>query len=106
MLEQEFFKAFGIEKRCIEKSPTYCADYDGICEYCRGLGYPEITAEILLKLICVYINNNSYFDLFVRDVQDLKQEILKWAISFVPNPNDEVKREDFIKYVQALFEEE
>lgn len=103
-IEEEFFKTFGIEKRCIK--PKDCVR-KGICKgavTCDFYTYPEITDRILLELICNYFNNNNNAELgFVLNVKELKYKILYWAIYFISHPNDEFTREDFIKYVQSLF---
>ncbi len=95
-IEEEFFKAFGIEKRCIEKNPTYCCDYEN-CDECRGLGYPSITAERLLKLICIH---TSWCEprLCSHNINELKEQVLSDLM--IDAWYEELKQE-----VQAVFEE-
>jgi len=65
-IEEQFFKTFGIEPfiycsnprlDCSARSEGTCKKE---CEYYSGILYPEITAEILLELICIL--NKHYQD--------------------------------------------
>lgn len=104
IIEEEFFKAFGIEKR----KKGYC-DWDSWCPYedltCGDdcpywqyseEQYPEITDREYLELLSLQRK---------QDTKDLKKEILNICIddaTFLRQPY----RKNFIKVVKALFEEE
>ncbi len=128
-LEQEFFKAFEIEKI------KYCKNFKyikGKCERpnsktkcfdCIGTNeeYPEITDRKLLEMICIL---NSYYTrtmqcctmLYSSKIDNLKEEILKEFIDilkqyteleFLEKDRDEREEEDWIKTkIQQLFKEE
>ena len=97
-IEEEFFKAFGIEKRCIEKNPIYCCDYEG-CDKCRGLGYPPITDRILLKLLCLLVNNVSPIT-FIAGEEDIGIKNIKNLILEACIKSYEIREQ-----VQQLFKE-
>ena len=86
-LEQEFFDTFGIENRFIIQTHEKL--------------YPEITAEKLLELICIY-NNNVYENekITPSNIDTLKEDVLHWFITdFVGN--DKIKHQ-----IQQLFNED
>lgn len=96
-IEEDFFKAFGIEKR---KHAFLFSELDGSKYY-----YPKITDRKLLELICILNNlTGRLIELCSDDINTLKEEILKICLS-----NYEVFRlsykNEFIKQVQKLFEE-
>ena len=126
MIEQEFFKAFGIEKRwkyfVKHIGETYYCDKQGILEnigcfvdfknakvYKVVKHYPEITAEILLKLICIY-NNFEYsanFSTNAKDTNKLKEHILIDMLGLIEDRFLlEKYREKLKAQVKALFEED
>lgn len=96
MLEQEFFKAFGIEKRHIILEDDY-GQYRT-----RDKMYPEITAEILLKLIVILskwsATHECCYLILVKSIEELKKRILEDCIEF----KEELDKGE----VKAVFEEE
>lgn len=101
-LEQKFYETFGIKKRCIR--PKDCVR-KGICRgavACDFYTYPEITAERLLQMICVYNSTytngyTNYSLLNERNVEKLKEQILKNCL---------IVRNDIKQQIQQLFKEE
>ena len=125
-IEQQFFKAFGIEPimlcDCefknlydyrIEYGQDVCIYPDEStaknpclkCKLAKQIHplYPEITAEKLLKIICLI---NTYDDrlLFKTSYDELKNEILKLAIETGTNEGV-VNYQQFKQQVRSLFEE-
>lgn len=85
-IEEEFFKTFEIRPKELEYPDNF--------EY-----YPEITDRILLELIYVIIRQNGSYQLhIVKDIIDLKEQILKSCILL------SVFKE-FKNVVQSLFTE-
>ena len=93
-LEQEFFRAFGIEPEfgywCKRFDETNIADCNGIkepsnkcakCEngYIKYKFYPVITAEKLLQMICIYNSfQNDEASLFIPfDISNVKDIALQ-----------------------------
>lgn len=85
-LEQEFFRAFGIEPKnkcgknliypnCL--NPDKCG-YDNCIYY--QIEYPDITAEKLLEMICIAMKYKNTYR-FVNGIEDLKEQTLKILIS-------------------------
>lgn len=85
-IEQEFFRVFGIEPfiycskpklDCNSRKNNTCTKD---CEFYSGVLYPEITAEKLLQLLCIVIDeynrNGRTFYLDSTNVKELKEEIL------------------------------
>lgn len=103
--EQEFFKVFGIEPiskwhKCRDYSCIYCDEY----EFCsRGeFIYPDITAEKLLEMICIYNSTytngyTNYSLLNERSTEELKGHILRNCLKV---------RDDVYNQIQQLFKEE
>lgn len=86
-IEEKFFEAFGIEPKELEYPDNF--------EY-----YPEITDKILLELIYVIIRQNGSYQLhIVKDIIDLKEQILKSCILLSVF-------EEFKNIVQSLFTED
>lgn len=90
-IEEEFFKCFGIEAK-VKTQPCY-GGYQIV-----GSEYPEITAEILLKLIVIVTNYVNYIHEMI-DVEDLKKSTLEELIEI--SDKWTVKQQ-----VKSLFEEE
>ena len=123
MIEEEFFKTFGIEKQ-----PIYLVMDMGISHICDKATvllnkhlfsrksrrcyvksvnwlYPEITAEKLLELICILNDlTGRLIELDSSNIQDLKEEILNMCISNFMLFRLPYKRK-FIDKVRKLFEE-
>ena len=111
-LEQEFYETFGIEPKyyctyeeVAENNLEYeCTDNDlEKCKKCKNVGkkYPDITAEKLLEMICIY-NNNVYENERITPLRyiTLKEDVLHWfIIDFVGN--DKIKHQ-----IQQLFNED
>jgi hypothetical protein len=86
-IEEKFFKTFGIEPKELEYPDNFEC-------------YPEITDKILLELIYVIIRQNGSYQLhIVKDIIDLKEQILKSCILLSVF-------EEFKNVVQSLFTEE
>ena len=111
MIEEEFFKTFGIEPIAYSRCTSdYCisADkpYPTICKKCHyytvyKIGYPPITNRILLELICILnstngINCTAYES---KNIKDLKNEILNECIEIADDKELKTK-------VHKLFESE
>lgn len=98
-LEQKFYDAFGIEKRHIILEDDY-GQYQT-----RDKMYPEITAEKLLQLLCIVINeynrNGHTFYLDSTNVKELKEEILDALMGCIDTTCDLFETE--IKQIQQLF---
>lgn len=95
-LEEQFFKVFGVEKKCQCKNFINYADCFRIPTECKEYNYPEITDRILLKLICkVYC---LMFSIQGSSIELLKEDILK---EFIYWQEDVDKSE-----IQQLFEGE
>ena len=103
MIEEEFFKTFGIDKRCKDTQIIACSGKNSGCRKCDIFGYPEITAEKLLELICIV--SNFYMDyempIHLKNVKELKETILK---SLICIENNEKTKNVYIQ-VRKLFEE-
>lgn len=111
-LEQEFFKTFGIEPKCIDgckvedeywdneelanKYGTFDIYMDAKCgnqENCTTLCkcaytkevYPEITDRILLELICI-LNKFIILNFLAIELKKLKDEILEECIRCMTTP--------------------
>lgn len=110
-LEQKFYDTFGIEKQCVcPYFPEYKENGCEICiKYFQGkkdcneknqYKYPDITAEKLLEMICIY-NNNVYENekITPSNINTLKEDVLHWII------NDFEGNEKFKYQIQQLFKE-
>ena len=101
-LEKQFFNEFDIKP----KDFKHC-DWDSWCPYPNKIicddacpyfktymrGYPEITPNILLKLICIL---SPYCYSSGENIQHLKESVLKWCIKY---------KEDIKYQVRTLFKE-
>ena len=96
-IEKQFFECFGIEKQDV-KMPY------GEWEYF----YPEITAEKLLELLCIvideYNHNGHNFSLDATNIEELKTDILDALMGCIDATCDLF--EDRVNEVRKLFEEE
>lgn len=90
-IEQEFYKCFGIEKR---KHAFLFSEPDGSKEY-----YPPITDRILLKLLCLLVNNVSPIT-FIAGEEDIGIKNIKNLILEACIKSYEIKEQ-----VQQLFKE-
>ncbi len=104
VLEQNFYDTFGIEPKnkcgkdliypnCL--NPDKCG-FDNCIYY--QIEYPDITAEKLLAMICIY-NNNVYENekITPSNINTLKEDVLHWII------NDFAGNEKFKYQIQELF---
>lgn len=106
-IEEAFFKAFNIKPQ-IYKSPGREYTSDGeLCSWYEEKIFPEITAEILLKMICIFNRTQLYcaMNLADKNYNALKNTILSKMILITKNYflKSEI-RKDFINEVKALFE--
>lgn len=110
-LEQQFFETFGIEEICTHTiiNPEKCKHRRITrCCGCDWLDYPDITAEKLLVLLCIVIDeynrNGRTFYLDSTNVKELKEEILDALMGCIDVTCDLFEPE--VKQVQQLFKEE
>ena len=98
-IEKKFMETFDIHKRCTDKKYDKCT---GICYDCKHFKYPQITSDILLKLICILVQWDKDYEYLITSkyIGDLKQEILNDCIQSAKQFN-----EYFIEQVQSLFTE-
>ena len=105
-IEKQFFETFGIEPKWKDARSINTKIYTDVeAKEIRAMGnrniqlcYPEITAEMLLELICILtVINNVYKVPKIRTPDDLKYWILEICI----------KEEECIRTrVRKLFEED
>ena len=115
-IEQEFYDTFGIEPEIgyvCDKEP--CEKElleDKQCKGCSHLydtreDYPEITAEKLLQLLCIVIDeynrNGRTFYLDSTNVKELKEDILDALMGCIDVTCDLFETE--VKQIQQLFKE-
>lgn len=96
-IEEEFFKAFGIEKRCKDTKIIACSGRNSGCRKCNIFDYPKITAEKLLQLICILSTAIKLFKTPPHlTTEGLKKHILRNCINC---------QEGIYTRVRKLFEE-
>ena len=99
-LEQEFFKKFKIEPKKLF-SARMGINPDAVF-------YPEITAEKLLQLLCIVINeynrNGRTLYLDSTNVKELKEDILDALMGCIDASCDLFEPE--VKQIQQLFKDE
>ena len=104
-IEESFFETFNIKPKCdlpCQKRGVECVDNT----YC-GNKYPEITSDILLKLICI-LNDFEGIDVKATTPEELKEELLKQCIEPFEYPIAFEERQEIDKLynqVQSLFTE-
>ena len=77
--EELFFKTFNINN-CDIGTPYECSKKGWECSYCENK-YPEITDEILVKLICIVFNTFGEFDFsYFYTPEMLKVKVLKMLV--------------------------
>lgn len=92
-LEQEFYDTFGIEEK---ENLNYTEK--GFIEHTYN--YPEITAEKLLEMICIYNNNVCENEKITpSNINTLKKDVLYWIITDFEG-NDKIKHQ-----IQQLFKD-
>ena len=96
-IEEKFFKTFGIEKRCKDTEIIACSGKNSDCRKCDVFGYPEITAEKLLQLICICSTVYPITINYKETVDELKEFIIDFCIRH--------SKELGIKQICELFEE-
>lgn len=114
-IEEEFFKAFGIEKRnyyhCSMNSNCDFNEFD--CSECchfeiEKFDYPEITDRKYLELYCI---QKIYLDRYIYStcVKNLKEELLQVLINYkeIKEAFTQTDKEfsEFTNKIKALFEE-
>ena len=110
-LEEQFFKTFGIEKRCLH--PKDCA-HKGICRgvvACEHYNYPEITDRVLLQLLFIYNDMQSWPETCIIpcNYEDTKEMILNTLINEKLSMKDCEKgtyMDVMTKQIQQLFKVE
>lgn len=106
-IEEEFFKAFGIEKRCKDTEIIACSGRNSGCRKCNIFGYPEITAEKLLELICILSKYGEFKIDRGTKIDELKKSTLGLSINVTSDSFSEIFNvEEFKQQVKALFEGE
>ena len=108
-LEQEFYDTFRIEPKCYNPIVYLSEDKKCkcVCQKCEQYKYPNITAEKLLQLLCIVIDeynrNGRTFYLDSTDVKELKEEILDALMGCIDASCDLFEPE--VKKIQQLFKE-
>lgn len=107
-IEEKFYKTFGIEPKVYCKHFNYvnseCDRKNNKCKDCIGVKkeYPEITSDIILKLICIYIGyERIYMGTFELD--HFKRFMLASLIDLYKEMRDVNKKERLKHQVQSLF---
>lgn len=99
-LEQEFYDTFGIEEK---ENLNYTEK--GFIEHTYN--YPDITAEKLLQLLCIVINeynrNGHTFYLDSTNVKELEEDILDALMGCIDVSCDLFEIE--VKQIQQLFKD-
>lgn len=107
-IEEKFMETFNIKpKRSCYRSNTHCKDCNEDCvNFYMKPKYPEITAEKLLQLLCIVINeynrDGHAFYLDSTNVKELKEDILDALIGCIDASCDLCEVE--VKQIQKLFE--
>lgn len=78
-LEEQFFKVFGVEKKCQCKNFINYADCFRIPTECKEYNYPKITDRKLLEMICIYnsFQNDEASLLVPFDINNIKDIALQ-----------------------------
>lgn len=113
-LERKFYDTFGIEpeinyvcdkRPCKKGLLKTCADIGCSHLYDTREDYPEITAEKLLQLLCIVIDeynrNGQTFYLDSTNVKELKDDILDALIGCIDATCDLFETE--VKQIRQLF---
>lgn len=98
-IAEKFMETFNINN-CDIGTKRQCSKYNSLeCYYCDNK-YPEITSDILLKLICILVQWDKDYEYLITSkyIDDLKQEILNDCIQGAKQFN-----EYFVEQVQSLF---
>ncbi len=123
-LEEQFFKVFGIEKKCVRGCGEYYfengnidawSEYDcknsdcSKCEHDKSIWeYPEITEGKFLQLLCIVIDeynrDGRTFYLDSTNVEELKDDILDALMGCIDTSCDLFEIE--VNQIQQLFKEE
>lgn len=109
-IEEQFFKVFGIESydrylTCEDNLEGSCKQNCEICDKSKDVFcYPQITSDILLKLICIYIGyERIYIGTF--EVDHFKRFMLASLIDLYKEMRNVNKKERIKHQVQSLFSE-
>lgn len=84
-LEQEFFKVFGVEKKCQCKNFINYADCFRIHTECKEYSYPEISDRKLLEMICIFsqhCNFGRWNKYAMHSIDDFKYIMLSQLIEY------------------------
>ena len=102
-LEQQFFKVFGIKKVCDGLDCGTCL------AKCQNGVYPEITAEKLIKLICIKSKDSNGYRISANNYKTLKADILKDLMNTYSTYTlctwEQERAEKLKQQVRSLFEE-
>lgn len=83
-LEQKFYDTFSIEPRCHNPIVYLSGNKKckGVCQNCEQYNYPNITAEKLLQMICIYneFQNNCDYLVVPINIKTFKDDFLKIMI--------------------------
>ncbi len=77
--EKQFFETFHVLRIC-EQERTTCQRYNRACDNCCYFKYPQITDDILLKLICIltcwHLDEREPYEITSINMEQLKQQVL------------------------------
>ena len=105
-IEEKFMETFNINN-CDIDTKRQCSKYKSIeCYYCDNK-YPEITSDILLKLICIL--NKFELQGLPNDYQHAKKQVLNGCIEFAECYYEcacvtKEERDEFKKQIQEVFQ--
>lgn len=103
-IEQKFFECFGIKEVGLKDYNYDTLAYSFKTVEINGKRYPQITSDIILKLICIYIGyERIYMGTFELD--HFKRFILASLIDLYKEMRDVSKKERLKHQVQSLFTE-
>ena len=84
-LEEQFFKVFGVEKKCQCKNFINYADCFRIPTECKEYNYPEISDRKLLEMICIFsqhCNFGRWNKYAMHSIDDFKYIMLSQLIEY------------------------
>lgn len=84
-LEEQFFKVYGVEKKCQCKNFINDADCFRIHTECKEYNYPEISDRKLLEMICIFsqhCNFGRWNKYAMHSIDDFKYIMLSQLIEY------------------------
>ena len=101
-IEEKFFEVFGIEPKLVIKKEDWQKYKDKPNADKLYKQYPQITSDILLKLICILVQWDRDYEYLITSkfIEDLKQEILNDCIQSAKQFD-----EYYVEQVKSLFTE-